>query len=78
VGGAAKRERLDDPPVGQGAGDLARPGPITSGTDGELGRGIELRLDGAQATDDAFDRFGADGVEQLLPHTPRESLGPVE
>ena len=78
VGGAAKRKRLDDPAVGQGTSDLARPGPFAPGADGELGRGIELGRDGAEAAHDACDRFGADRVEQLLPHTPRKGAGPAE
>ena len=78
VRGASKRERLDDPPVLQGASDLARPGSLTSGTDGELGGGIELSLDGAQPAHDRFDRCGTDRFEQLLPHPPGEGLGPAD
>jgi hypothetical protein len=41
VGGAAKRERLDDPALGQGASDLTRLGAFAPGADGELGCGVE-------------------------------------
>ena len=78
VGGAAEREGLDDPAVGQRASDLARPGLLTSGTDGELGAGIGLGRDRAETTHDLFDRFGADRVQQLSSHAPCEGLRPVE
>ena len=78
VGGATKREGLDDPAFGQGTSDLARPGPFAPGADGKLGRRIELGLDRAEAAHNACDRFGSDRVEQLLPHTPRKSAGPAE
>jgi hypothetical protein len=78
--GPGKRHRppacLDDPSLGQGTSDLAHLGPFASGTDGELSGGLELGLHSAQSTNDAFDRFGADRVEQLLPHSPREGPGP--
>jgi len=63
VGGAAKRERLDDPALGQSASDPARPGTFAPGADGKLGRGVELGRDGAHAAHDACDGFGADRVE---------------
>jgi hypothetical protein len=78
VAGATKRERLDDPAFGQGTSNLARPGSFVPGADGQLGPRIELGLDGAQASHNAGDRLGPDWIEQLLPHTPRESAGPAE
>ena len=63
MGGAAEREHLDDPALGQGARDLAGPGPLPPGPDGELGRGVGLRRHRAQPAYDPGDRLGADRVE---------------
>jgi len=78
VGGAAKRERLDDSPVSQSAGDIAGSRSLTPGSDGKFGSGVELGLDCAQASHDAFDRLVADRLEQLLLHAPGEGLRPGE
>jgi len=78
VSRAAERERLDDAPLGECIGDLARPGSLSSGADGQVGSGIELCLDGTEATHDAFHRGGTDRVEQLLPQTPCEASRPVK
>jgi hypothetical protein len=58
--------------------NLARPGPFAPGADGEFSRGVRMGRHGPQAAHDAFHRFGADRVEQLLPHTPCEGLRPAE
>ena len=78
MGGAAERERLDDPACGQGTTDLALAGPFPPGSDGKLSRGIELGRDGAQAAHDAYDGLGAHRVKQLPPHTPCEGLRPIQ
>jgi hypothetical protein len=70
--GAAKRERLDDPSRGQGTSDIAHPGPFASGTDGELGGGLELGLHSTKSANDASTGRRRP-VNQLLPHSP---LGP--
>jgi len=50
MSGAAKRIRLDDLALSQGASDLARLGLCAPGTDSRLGCGVGLgwRSDGAQ------------------------------
>jgi hypothetical protein len=77
VSRAAERERLDDPALGECIGDLARPGTLSSDADREVGSGIELCLDGTQATHHAFLPTRYRWVEQLLPQTPREAPRPV-
>jgi hypothetical protein len=78
MGSATKRERLDDPARSKRASNLAWSEPFAPGTDGELGRGVELGRHGAQTAHDARDRFGADRIEQLPPHTPCEGPTPGE
>ena len=78
VGGAAERERLDDPALGQGARDLAGPGSLPPGADRQLGRGVGLRRHRAQPADDPGHGLGADRVEQVPTHAPGQRLGPAD
>ncbi len=76
--GAAHHPRLDEVPLGQRPGYLARLRPLSSEADRQLGRRGDLGLDGAQAAHDAGDGFGADRIEKVLPHAPGEGLRPTE
>jgi hypothetical protein len=65
-------------PSARGSVDVARAGPSASEADRQFRSRCDLSLGGAKASYNVSDRFGADGIEEVLPQAPGEGLRPSE
>ena len=74
----AHRPVLDDQPSSQGLVDLAGSRALSPEPDRELGRRRYLGWNGTKPAHHTCDRFGADGIQQMLPQAPCECLRPAD